>query len=337
MGYTNFGSDSMQKKLSKLIFLCISFLIFPLGVLGYSDYIIPGGENVGIEINSKGIMVIGFYKVNGKLNKGTPNIKVGDEIVKVGNKNVSTTEDLIAAIETERNDQKVKLIVLRDDKEKEINLDLIESDGIFKTGLYVKDNITGIGTLTYIDPQTNIYGALGHQVAESNSNTTIEVKSGLIFRSLVTSIDKSASGNPGGKNAKLDYSTKYGNILQNTQYGIFGNYTAGLPKKTLLKVATPEEIEIGKAYIYTVLNNEEIGKFEININKIDKENEIKNIYFEVTDANLLEKTGGVVQGMSGSPIVQNNKIIGGVTHVIVSNPTTGMGIFITTMLKEGEK
>ncbi len=326
----------MQKNISKIVFLFITLLMFPLSVLGYSDYIIPGGENVGIEINSKGIMIIGFYKVNGKLNKGNPNIKVGDQIIKVGSQKVTTTQELITAIEKERQDGKVNLTVLRDDKEKEISLDLIETDGIYKTGLYVKDNITGIGTLTYIDPKTNIYGALGHQVAESNSNMTVEVKSGLIFRSFVTSIDKSASGNPGGKNAKLDYSTKYGTILQNTEYGIFGKYTSTLPNKELLEVAKPEEIETGEAYIYTVLNDETIEKFAININKIDKSNEIKNIYFEVTDPNLLAKTGGVVQGMSGSPIIQNNKIIGGVTHVIVSNPTTGIGIFITKMLEEGE-
>ncbi len=327
----------MKNKFAKILFLGISLFAFPLGVLGYSDYVIPGGENVGIEINSKGIMIIGFYKVNGKLNKGTPNIKVGDQIIKVGSQNVSTSENLISAIETERKNSQVELTILRDDTEKKVTLDLILVDGIYKTGLYVKDNITGIGTLTYIDPQTNIYGALGHQVAESNSNKTVEVKSGLIFRSLVTSIDKSASGNPGGKNAKLDYNTKYGTILQNTEYGIFGKYTSTFPQKELLKVASIEEIQTGKAYIYTVLNEEKIEKFEINITKIDKENAIKNIYFEVTDEKLLDKTGGVVQGMSGSPIIQNNKIIGGVTHVIVSNPTTGIGIFITTMLKEGER
>lgn len=326
-----------KNNFSKILFLTLSLLFFPLSVLAYSDYIIPGGENVGIEINSKGIMVIGFYKINGKLNKGNPNIKVGDQIIKVENTVVSTTQDLINAIEKEKNSSSVKLTILRDNKEKEITLDLILVDGIYKTGLYVKDNVTGIGTLTYIDPQTKIFGALGHQVAESNSNMTVEVKSGLIFRSFVTSIDKSSTGTPGGKNAKLDYETKYGNIYQNTEYGIFGKYTDSFPQKDFLKVANPNEIELGKAYIYTVLKDEDIEQFEINITKIDKNNEIKNIYFEVTDPTLLEKTGGVVQGMSGSPIIQNNKIIGGVTHVIVSNPTTGIGIFITTMLKEGEK
>lgn len=310
---------------------------FPCSVLAYSDYIIAGGENVGIEINSKGIMVIGFYKINGKLNKGNPEIKIGDQIIKVEDKDVSTTDELIKTINDYKDKGRVNLTVIRNEKEKNIELELILSDDVYKTGLYVKDNITGIGTLTYIDPETKIYGALGHQVAESNSNITVEVKTGVIFRSYVTSIDRSTSGNPGGKNATLDYNTKFGEITRNTQVGIFGKYTNQLPDKEKLKVATADEIELGEAYIYTVLKDETIEKFKINITKIDKDNDIKNIYFEVIDNDLIEQTGGVVQGMSGSPIIQNNMIIGGVTHVIVSNPTTGIGIFITTMLEEGEK
>ncbi len=326
----------MKNKLNKL-FLSIILLLFPINVLAYSDYIIPGGENVGIEINSKGIMVIGFYKINGKLNKGTPEIKIGDQIIKVENEKVDSTSDLIDKIDSYKENKKVNLTILRNDEEKDISLPLVLADNVYKTGLYVKDNVTGIGTLTYIDPETKIYGALGHQVAESNSNITVEVKTGVIFRSYVTSIDRSSSGNPGGKNATLDYDTKFGNITRNTKYGIFGTYTKSLPQKEKLKVAKPDEIKLGDAYIYTVLKDETIEKFKINITKVDQSNEIKNIFFEVVDENLLNQTGGVVQGMSGSPIIQDDKIIGGVTHVIVSNPTTGIGIFITTMLEEGEK
>ncbi len=327
----------MKGKFKQFVFVLMTVFLFPCSVMAYSDYIIPGGENVGIEINSEGIIVIGFYKINGKLNKGNPDIKVGDQIIKVGDTLVSTTKDLIESIDKQKESNHVKLTVLRDKKEKKIDLELIVVDGIYKTGLYVKDNITGIGTLTYIDPETNIYGALGHQVAESNSNVTVEVKSGMIFRSYVTSIDRSSNGNPGGKNAKLDFEQKFGTILKNTQYGIFGKYITDIPNKEKLKVAQADEIELGEAYIYTVLNEEKIEKFKINITKIEKNSDTKNIYFEVTDEKLLKKTGGVVQGMSGSPIIQGDKIIGGVTHVIVSNPTTGIGIFITTMLEAGEE
>lgn len=326
-----------MKKRFYIIIYSLMVIIFPLNVLAYSNYIIAGGENVGIEINSKGIMVIGFYKINGKINNGNPEIKVGDKIIKVEDNKVSTTDELISMIDKYKENGNVNLLIDRNGKEKEVSLDLILVDGVYKTGLYVKDNITGIGTLTYIDPQTKIYGALGHQVAESNSNITVEVKTGMIFRSQVTSIDRSSSGNPGGKNATFDYKTKFGDITRNTAFGIFGNYTSDIPTRETIQVGTADEIQLGEAYIYTVLKDETIEKFKINITKIDKDNEIKNIYFEVADDNLIEQTGGVVQGMSGSPIIQNNKIIGGVTHVIVSNPTTGIGIFITTMLEEGEK
>ena len=152
----------MKKR--KIIFLLLSIIIFPLNVFAYSNYVIPGGENVGIEINSKGIMVIGFYKINGKLNKGNPEIKVGDQILKVKDKDVSTTDELINAIDKYRKDNNVEITILRNNNKKVVNLELILVDNIYKTGLYVKDNITGIGTLTYIDPETLIYGALGHQV-----------------------------------------------------------------------------------------------------------------------------------------------------------------------------
>ena len=129
----------------------------------------------------------------------------------------------------------------------------------------------------------------------------------------------------------------YGTIEKNTTYGIYGKYNANLPNKELIKVAEPNEVKIGKATIYTVLKDEMIEEFEINITSINETSDVKNLSYEITDNNLISKTGGIVQGMSGSPIVQNNKIIGAVTHVIVDNPVTGYGIFITTMMKEGEK
>ncbi|MDE6284948.1 MAG: SpoIVB peptidase, partial [Bacilli bacterium] len=226
---------------------------------------------------------------------------------------------------------------LRNGKEKTSILELIEEDGIYKTGLYVKDSITGIGTLSYIDPETKIYGALGHEITESNTNSIVEIKSGVIFRNYITGIDKSSNGVPGSKNAKFYYNTKYGTILKNTNAGIYGIYEADFPDKEKMAVADPSEVKIGKAEIYTVLEGEKIGKYQINITSINETSKVKNISFEIEDVSLVEKTGGIVQGMSGSPIIQNDKIIGAVTHVIIDNPLTGYGIFITSMLEEGEK
>lgn len=167
--------------------------------------------------------------------------------------------------------------------------------------------------------------------------TSVEIKSGTIFESLVTSIDRSTVGSAGTKNAKFYSNNVYGSVSKNTISGIYGKYTDELPNKEVLEVGKPDELKKGEASIYTVLDGEMIEEFTINITNINKSGKIKNITFEITDKRLIEKTGGVVQGMSGSPIIQNNKIFGAVTHVIVSNPTTGYGIFITTMLDEGEK
>ncbi len=309
-------------------------LMLPLNILAYSDYVIPGGQSVGIEINTKGILIVGFYKVDGKLNKG--DLKVGDRITEVNGIEINTVDELVSTIEKEMKDDKVEITYIRNDKTRKTDLSLVYEDSTYKTGLYVKDSITGIGTLTYIDPETKIYGALGHEIIESNTDYTVEVKSGTIFRSSITSIDRSVSGTPGGKNAKFFSNTVFGQIEKNVTSGIYGEYTSTLPDTERIKVASLDEVEEGKAYIYTVLNGEELGKYEIEITKIDKRSETKNLYFKVTDKTLLEKTGGIVQGMSGSPIIQNDKIIGAVTHVVVSNPSSGYGISIITMLEEGE-
>lgn len=325
----------MNIKCKIILFLMV--LLLPLNTYAYSKKVIPGGENVGIEIKTDGIVIIGFYKINGIFNKGNPNLKVGDIITKVNNNKVNNINELVSMIDTEVIDNKVSLTYKRNEEEKKTVLNLIDSEGIYKTGLYVKDSLTGIGTITYIDPETLIYGALGHEIIENNTNKKVEVQTGNIFKSKITKIEKSSYGNPGGKKAQFYYNTKYGNIVKNTTYGIYGTYDANLPKKDLISVATPEQINLGKAEIYTVLNDEEITKHNINITKLDNENSIKNIYFEIVDNELIKKTGGIVQGMSGSPIIQDGKLIGAVTHVIIENPESGYGIYITTMLEEGER
>lgn len=323
--------------MKRLKILLLSLLLIPMNVLAYSDYIIPGGETLGIEINSDGIMVIGFYQIDGKFNKGDPVIKSGDYITEVNGIRVNTVDELTDIVEDNVLEGKVEVTIKRNGKEKTSELSLIKDGEVYKTGLYVKDSITGIGTLSYIDPETKVFGALGHEIIEANTNSLVEIRSGIIFRNYITGIEKSASGVPGSKNAKFYYDTVYGKILKNTNVGIYGLYENEMPDKELYEVGNPEEIKIGDASIYTVLDGENINQYSIEITKIDETSDIKNISFVINDPELIDKTGGVVQGMSGSPIIQNDKIIGAVTHVVIDNPVTGYGIFITTMLEEGEK
>ena len=315
-------------------FLILLIAIIPLNVLGYSNYIIPGGQTLGIEVNNKGVMVIGFYKINNKINKNK--LKIGDTILMVNNNTVNSIEELVSEIEKNVKDNKVVLTIKREDKLIDINFELVNVDGKYKTGLYVKDSITGIGTLSYIDPETKIFGALGHEIADSSSGSLIEIKTGTIFRSSITSIEKSTKGTAGTKNAKFYSNDKYGTINKNTKKGIYGNYTGDILSLNTLEVGHLEDIKEGLAYIYTVLNGEEVKQYEINIDRIVP-GDVKNIHFEIVSDELINKTGGIVQGMSGSPIIQDNKIIGAVTHVIVDNPVTGYGISIVKMLEEGEK
>lgn len=318
----------------KKVFISLILLIFPLNVLAYSSKVFVGGDTLGIELKTQGVMVIGFYKVKGRYNSGS--LKEGDYIIKVGDNQVSSINELTSAIESNVDNDSVEVTYKRNDKEYKTTLKLVQENNVYKTGLYVKDGITGIGTLTYVDPESKVYGALGHEIIESNSSSLVEVKTGKIFKNSITSIDKSVTGTPGSKNAKFYKETDYGTIEKNTIYGIYGKYKKSINNE-LLEVAKKKEAKVGEATIYTVISQEKVEKFKINIKSINENSKIKNYSFEITDNSLLEKTGGIVQGMSGSPIIQNGKIIGAVTHVIVDNPVTGYGIFIETMLEEGDK
>ncbi len=318
------------------IFTFFLLFILPLNVCAYSDYIIPGGATVGIEVNSKGVLVVGFYKVDNAYIGRDAGFAIGDKIIKVDGKEVNTIDEMIKEIEANEK-KEINFIVDRENKSIEIKLKLsLDTSGVYKTGLYVKDQITGIGTLTYVDPGTKKFGALGHEIIEKTTALKFEMKNGTIFNANVTGITKSERNKAGEKNATHDKSKVYGNIEENEISGIFGNYTEALPEEAKLKVASPEEVHTGSATIRTVVDGSTINEYTINILRLDDGNKTKNILFEINDPNLLEKTGGVVQGMSGSPIIQDNKIVGAVTHVIVNDSTKGYGIFITTMLKEGE-
>lgn len=298
----------------------------------YSDYIIAGGENIGIELKSKGVIVVGFYKVDNKYIASEAGLKVGDKIVSINDTDINLSSDITDILKKSNGNLKIEF--LRDNIKQVINLK-IENEN-YKTGIYVKDSISGIGTLTYIDPNTKLFGALGHEIIESTTRSIFDISSGKIYESSVTDIEPSTNGSPGEKNAKVNHDNVTGNINENTVKGIFGNYTSEFNNNKLYKVAQPNEIKKGEAKILTVLNGKEVKEYTINITKINKSGSTKNISFEITDEELLSKTNGIVQGMSGSPIIQGENIIGAVTHVVVDNPHNGYGIFITTMLEEGE-
>ena len=328
------------KKFKKsFLLLLLSLYIIPINVFAYSDYLIAGGENIGIEINSKGVMIVGVYKVENTYPANEAGLKVGDIIVSINDKNISSIDDMVTEINEHKTEGTIKIGYKRDDLLKNTNLKLYKDEaGVYKTGLYVKDSISGIGTLTFIDPESKIFGALGHEITEKSTGKILEIKDGKIYESNVTSIDSSKNGVPGEKNAEFNYEKVNGTIVENTAQGIFGNYTGDIDGREKYQVANPNEIQKGSAKILTVLEGKTIKDYNIEITKIDNnlKQKTKNLVFEITDQELLNKSGGIVQGMSGSPIIQNDKIIGAVTHVVVDNPKKGYGIFITNMLEEAE-
>lgn len=311
-------------------------LIIPLSTLAYSSYVIPGGETIGIEVNSKGILIVGFYDVDGKKIAKNAGFKIGDIIIKVNDTKVENINSMVNTINNSSNPT-INFKVLRNSKEKDINLTIkLESDQVLKTGLYVKDKINGVGTLSYIDPQTRIFGSLGHEILEGNTASKFEIKDGKIYEATVSSIVKSEIGRAGEKNASYNKEEIYGNIVENQTSGIYGKYTDDIDISNTIEIGESNTVTTGEATIRTVIENNQVEEFTINILKINTESQTKNILFEIKDQRLLNSTGGIIQGMSGSPIIQNNKLIGAVNYVIVNDPTKGYGIFITTMLKEGE-
>ena len=318
--------------------LIILLMLVPELVLAYSESIIASGKNIGIELKSKGIIIVGTYQVGNKDPAYEANLQTGDKIISVNGIKVSSIEEMLEAIDLRDSENSLNITYLRGSKELNTILNLEkDNNDVYKTGLYVKDSISGVGTLTFIDPGTKLYGALGHEILEKATGQKLEIKDGKIYESTVTSITPSENGNPGEKNVNYDTSKIYGNVKENTEYGIFGTYTDKLPDTNLYKVAKIDDIELGNATMLTVIDNNEIKKYDINIIKINKETTgNKNILFEITDNELLRKTGGIIQGMSGSPIIQKDYIIGAVTHVVVDDPTKGYGVFITNMLEEAE-
>jgi len=213
-------------KLQLCIFLLTLFII-PLNAFAYSKFIIPGGQTIGIEVNSKGVLVVGFYKVDDNYLGKDAGFEVGDHILAVNNKETSTIDEMVHIVNEEAKNNKgnaLDVTIDRNGKTSTLSLNLIcDNDQVCKTGLYVKDEITGIGTLTYIDPNTTIFGALGHEILEKTTSEKFEIKDGKIFRAKVVGTTKSNNGSPGEKNATYDKSTIFGNIYSSEKSEYFKN------------------------------------------------------------------------------------------------------------------
>ncbi len=310
--------------------------------------VIPGGQTIGVKIKSDGIMVVGHHLVTtAEDNKVSPGeaakVQVGDLIKKINDvtiKDVSEVADLVK--KAGEQNQPLQLSILRGGQPITLSIQPTYDiyDKSYRLGLYIRDSAAGVGTLTFYAPDQGVYGALGHVITDMDTQTPIPIGDGTIVHSNVTSISKSQNGEPGEKRANFTNDSKVlGNIVKNTPFGIFGKMFAP-PEHSLHKepipVAFAEEVKEGPAQIYTVVHGQKVEKYDIEVVHVTKQDfpATKGMVIKITDPRLLEKTGGIVQGMSGSPIIQNGKMIGAVTHVFVNDPSSGYGCFIEWMLQD---
>ena len=304
----------------------------------------PGGISIGVKINNKGALVVGYSDIStheglsespGKV----AGIELGDIIEEVNGENIETCSDLISKVKTCRNDE-MTVKILRGNSEITKKVSLIKEDNEYKIGLWVRDSTAGIGTLTFYDQDSKTFGALGHPITDGDTNVSFNIKSGTLLRSSVLSIKKGERGNPGEiKGLFINENESIGNIEKNTNSGIYGDASVELINPNFNKamtVAYRDEIKEGHAQIITTVEDGGAKAYDIEILKLLPQDEpgSKSMIIKIVDPVLLEKTGGIVQGMSGSPIIQNGKIIGAVTHVLINKPDVGYGIYIEWMLQD---
>lgn len=310
--------------------------------------VIPVGNIAGVKLYTSGVLVVGMSEIEGEDNKTykpyqDTGIEEGDTIVKINDNIISSTDDLIENVNMS-NGEKLEVEYVHDEKTKECSITPIKTaTDEYKLGLWVRDSAAGVGTVTFYEPSTQKFGALGHGITDIDTGELLNIASGEFVTAKVLNIKKGEDGNPGKIQGTVEEQETIGEIAKNTEFGIYGKIkdmsSLNIDMSKEMEVALRDEIELGKATILCSLDNQTIGEYEIEITKVYKDNNYNNKSMEikVTDERLIEKTGGIIQGMSGSPIIQNGKFIGAVTHVLVNSSTEGYAIFGDLMIKQSKE
>lgn len=305
--------------------------------------VIPVGTLAGLKLYTEGVLVVGMSEIKGEDDKiyrpyEEAGIEQGDSILEINNVEVNSTEELIACVSRCKG-EKIDITYVKDGNVLETQITPVKTDSnTYKIGLWVRDAEAGIGTITFYDSSSNSFAALGHGIQDIDTGGLVDISSGELVTAEILDIEKGQKDIPGKIEGTIEDSTKIGEIYSNTHFGIYGKTNN---KKTLklsnaqeVEVASRDKIKIGKASVICTLDGEERKEYEVEIKKIyiNNNEDNKSMVVEVTDKDLLEKTGGIIQGMSGSPIIQNEKLIGALTHVLVSDPTKGYALFADTMI-----
>lgn len=305
------------------------------------DLLIPGGMPIGIYMETDGVMVLGTEAVeekDGTTQEPAKNIvKAGDYIVGINDEAVTDKKDLQRAVKSQEA-QEVVLHLRRNEEYVDVKTKLVDARDGKKLGIWVKDDEQGLGTVTFLDSKSR-FGALGHGIRDTDTSELLEIREGRLYTTSIQEIKKGKSGEPGGMEGIIVYNNYniLGTIEQNTESGIFGTIDridALFSEQEAIPAAAPSDVHTGEAVIRCAVSGK-VEEYKIRITKVDLNAHEKNktLVIEVTDERLLKLTGGIVQGMSGSPIIQDGKLVGAVTHVFVQNAAKGYGIFIQDMLK----
>ena len=281
-------------------------------------YVYPLGEIVGIKATTDGVLVIGYEEENIEYIGG---IEKGDNIIAINDIKIENVQDISEILE-DVNEDEVKIRLKKYGKNKRL-------------GLWVRDKISGVGTITFYDPQEAVFKGIGHAIIDSDTNELLKIKQGYVYKPKKLNIEKATNEKIGYLYGDFDLKSPIGEFKCNSNFGITGIYNSEKKKSTqLMEVGSEKDINLGKAYILLEDKNKNTVSYDINIIDISTdEQSTRQISIEVTDDRLINYTGGIIQGMSGAPIIQNNKLIGAVTHVIKDNPKKGYGIFIEEMIK----
>ena len=307
-----------------------------------SRTVVPIGRAVGIKLFSDGVMVVGFSEVVSDQGRSIPardcGLKEGDIITHIIQEEVDTIEDVQNVLQ-EVGGASMSIRALREEEPMQFTAHAVQcsSDGQYKLGAWIRDSMAGIGTITFWDPQSGVFGALGHGINDVDTSRLMPLQSGSILYSEVTNIQKGEKGAPGQLQGAFQIDRDLGELYANTDRGVFGTLageelTQGLEA---VPVATRSQVHTGAATIRSNIAGDQVQDYDVEIVRIypEGENDTRNLMLKVTDPELLEATGGIVQGMSGSPILQDGRLVGAVTHVLVNDPTQGYGILIETMLE----
>ncbi len=342
--FTLTSSQTGKYDISLKLFGLINFKNISLDVINTSE-LIPCGNPIGIYVETDGILVLGSGRITGEdgLNYEPINnkLKSGDYILEVNGKRLTKKKEFIKEIQ-DSGGKDITLLIRRNEAEITVRITPVKtSSGSYKIGAWIRDNTQGIGTLTFVTANGQ-FGALGHGITDVDTGLLMDIKAGTIYKAEIMSIIKGKEGEPGELIGMIRQSDKYqlGKITNNTYQGIFGSVGNGFVQNTgseALEIGLKQEVVKGKAKILCTINDK-VEAYDIEIESIDmsNSNHSKGIVLRITDEKLLNLTGGIVQGMSGSPIIQNNKIIGAVTHVFIQDSTKGYGTFIENMVNNLE-